>query len=170
MEQMVSGSNIFSLGGPESAYMKGRTSEKGEGGKILRVLAQINSLTFCPVCWPTGRNKRMKQERKTDSLSVAESSRSESPESVITDMLLLHFTWLLFGVGVGVRGGGVNKQQYLSIHPSFCYFCFIDSPLFAENILPLASGLVHICLNIECSDLYSTCSYLAAKWHVMHCD
>lgn len=33
MEQMVSGSNIFSLGGPESAYMKGRTREKGEGVK-----------------------------------------------------------------------------------------------------------------------------------------
>lgn len=70
MEQMVSGSNIFSLGGPESAYMKGRTREKGEGVKSS-VLAQINSLTFCPVCWPTGRNKRMKQERKTDRLSVA---------------------------------------------------------------------------------------------------
>lgn len=31
-EQMVSGSNIFSLGGPESAYLKGKTREKGEGG------------------------------------------------------------------------------------------------------------------------------------------
>lgn len=31
MEQMVLGSNIFSLGGPESAHMKGRMREKGEG-------------------------------------------------------------------------------------------------------------------------------------------
>lgn len=30
-EQMVSGSNIFSLGGPESAYLKGKRREKEEG-------------------------------------------------------------------------------------------------------------------------------------------
>lgn len=46
----------------------------GVGLKIVRFLAQINSLTFCPVYWPTGRNKRMEQGRKTDSLSIAKSS------------------------------------------------------------------------------------------------
>lgn len=79
-EQMVSGSNIFSLGGPGSAYLNGITGEIGDGGgvKILRVLAQINSLTFCPVSWATGKKKRMEDGRKTDSISVAENSRSES--------------------------------------------------------------------------------------------
>lgn len=36
MEQMVSGSNIFSLGGPESAYLKGKMSggrKRGGGGR-----------------------------------------------------------------------------------------------------------------------------------------
>lgn len=42
----------------------------GEGGgadKILGVLALINWLTFCPVCWLTGRDIRMEHERRTDS-------------------------------------------------------------------------------------------------------
>lgn len=38
-EQMVSGSNIFSLGGPESAYLKGeeKMREKGGGGRGVGV-------------------------------------------------------------------------------------------------------------------------------------
>lgn len=46
-----------------------RENERKKGGvdKILRVLAQINSPAFCPVCRLTGRNIRMEQGRKTDS-------------------------------------------------------------------------------------------------------
>lgn len=55
-------------------YTHERDSGRKRGGgvdKILRVLAQISSLTFCPVCWPTDRNQRMERGRKTDSSSGA---------------------------------------------------------------------------------------------------
>lgn len=49
-----------------------RENERGRKGggradKILGVLALINWLTFCPVCWLTGRDIRMEYERRTDS-------------------------------------------------------------------------------------------------------
>lgn len=65
---MVSGSSIFSLESPESAYLKEKMRGGGGEGadKILGVLALINWLTFCPVCWLTGCNIRMEHERRTD--------------------------------------------------------------------------------------------------------
>lgn len=92
VEQMVSGCNMLSLGGPVFANMKRGKKKKEKTGRgrvdgILRVLAPINSLTFCPDCYVTDTDKRMQQGKKRQSLSISWSSICESTQSINTNVV-----------------------------------------------------------------------------------
>lgn len=55
-EQMVFGSDIFSLEIPKSEYLKGKMRKKGLKGWLKNGHAS-GLWTFCPVCWLMNRNK-----------------------------------------------------------------------------------------------------------------
>lgn len=103
---MVSGSNIFSLGGTESAYLKGKTREKGEGDR--QNPQSFGTDRFSDLLSRLLANRQELKNKRDRKLTVAGSSRSE--------LAYQDHSYVAFNFYMAFFGNKINKWQYKHKH------------------------------------------------------